>query len=156
MKKNKGFTVVELIASFALTMVIAAFLFEVLIDVKDVFAETTIKTNIQEKMGIISKNIKNVLPPIGSKVIGAGTSWQISNNKNGNLNSGIGLSYDESSVTINNQKFSMPDLVNIDMSKSSITNNCPSDCFLKVHFELTSSNLSKPYIYDVVYYYSKY
>ena len=47
MKKNKGFTVVELIASFALTMVIAAFLFEVLIDVKDVFAETNIKTNIQ-------------------------------------------------------------------------------------------------------------
>lgn len=156
MKNNKGFTVVELIASFALTMVIAAFLFEVLIDVKDVFAETTIKTNIQEKMGIISKNIKNVLPPVGSKVTGGGTSWLISNNKNGILTTNIGLSYDEGSVTINNQKFSMPDLVNIDMNNSSITNYCQSDCFLKVHLELTSTNLSKPYIYDVTYYYSTY
>ena len=39
---NKGFTVVELIASFALTMVITIFLFEVLIEVKHVFADTSI------------------------------------------------------------------------------------------------------------------
>ena len=54
---NKGFTVVELIASFALTMVITVFLFEVLIEVKDIFADTSTKTAIQQKASIISKNI---------------------------------------------------------------------------------------------------
>ena len=62
---NKGFTVVELIASFALTMVIAVFLFEVLIEVKDVFADTNIKTAIKQKSSIIiyekTGNTKNHL-----------------------------------------------------------------------------------------------
>lgn len=156
MKNNKGFTVVELIASFALTMVISAFLFEVLVDVKDIFVETTLKTNIQEKMGIVSKNIKNVLPPVGSKVAGSGTTFSITNNKGGVTNSGIGLSYDNSSVTVGGQTFNMPDTVSINNS-SSISNSCTgTECFLKIHLQLDSPNLTKPYMYDVVYYYSTY
>ena len=63
---KKAFTVVELIASFALTMIISVFLFEVLLDVKDIYVETAVKTSIQQKIGIISKNIKkNLTHPFG-------------------------------------------------------------------------------------------
>ena len=55
---KKGFTVIELMAAFTLTMVISIFLFELLIESKDIFIETSLKTSIQEKMGIISKNIR--------------------------------------------------------------------------------------------------
>lgn len=65
---SKGFTVVELIASFALTMIITVFLFEVLIEVKDTFADTSVKTAIQQQASIISKNIDNSLTPVGSSV----------------------------------------------------------------------------------------
>ena len=37
---NKGFTVVELIAAFSITMIISVFFFEILIEVKDIFLET--------------------------------------------------------------------------------------------------------------------
>ena len=74
---NKGFTVVELIASFALTMVITVFLFEVLIEVKDIFADTSVKTAIQQKFGIISKNIENTLSTVGSSVSCSGSACTI-------------------------------------------------------------------------------
>lgn len=157
---NKGFTVVELIASFALVMVISVFLFEVLIDVKDIYVETTLKTSIQEKMGIISKNIKNVLPPVGSKVSGSGNSYSITNYKDGKETSGIILSYDANDanyVMVANQKFTLPSTVSIDINGSSMSNTCSGvNCYLKLYLVLVSDNLSTPYIYDVVYYYSTY
>lgn len=160
MKSNSGFTVVELIASFALTLLISAFLFEVLIDVKDVFVQTTIKTNIQQKMGIISKNIKNVIPPIGSSLSCTTSSCSITNNKDGVMTSGIGLSFDSTSVSINGQKFKMPQTVSIDTSNSYFTlvqnSSDKNNCYLKVYLVLKSDNLTRDYIYDVVYYYSTY
>ena len=35
---NKGFTVVELLASFTLTMIIVVFLFEIVLELKDVYS----------------------------------------------------------------------------------------------------------------------
>ena len=60
MKNKKGFTVVELIASFTLTMLISVFLFEVLIEAKDVFVETAIKTKVEKTMAVVYKNLKSI------------------------------------------------------------------------------------------------
>ena len=155
MKNNKGFTVVELIASFSLTMIISVFLFEVLIDVKDIFVETTIKTSIQEKMGVISKNIKYNLPPVGSKVTcnDASTCF-LTNNKNGVNESNINVIIQEESVTISNQKFDMPKTVKVDLNRSSLS--VGNNCYLKLNLVLNSPNLSKPYNYSAVFYFSTY
>ena len=144
---NKGFTVVELIASFALTMVIAVLLFEVLIEVKDVFADTNIKTAIQQKSSIISKNIENLLNPN-------------SNNINCNSNQGmctindkiLQIKKNNNQIIINGQNFNMPKSVEI--KDYQITNYCDDkECYLYVEMILDSANIKNEYIYNVTYYY---
>lgn len=143
---NKGFTVVELIASFALTMVITVFLFEVLIEVKDIFADTGTKTAIQQKASIISKNIGNILPSTGSTVSCSGSACTIN---------GKTLKIDQSGkkVIINGQNFLMPDTV--DIKNYSLSNTCNgTNCYLYVQMTLDSGNLKQAYNYDVTYFYS--
>lgn len=143
---NKGFTVVELIASFALTMVITVFLFEVLIEVKDIFADTSTKTAIQQKASIISKNIENILPSMGSTVSCSGSTCNI----NGKT---LSIQQSNNRVVINGQNFDMPDTVSI---KSYSLNNICDDvnCYLYVQMTLDSGNLKNKYNYDVTYYYN--
>lgn len=146
MINNKGFTVVELIASFALTMVITVFLFEVLVEVKDIFADTSTKTAIQQKASIISKNIQNNLPMIGTAVSCSGARCNIN---------GKTLRIDQAGkkIIINGQNFNMPDTVSI--KKYNLNNSCEgSNCYLYVNLILSSGNLRKDYNYDVTYYYS--
>lgn len=146
MINNKGFTVVELIASFALTMVITVFLFEVLIEVKDIFADTSTKTAIQQKASIISKNIQNNLSTVGSTVSCSGASCNIN---------GKTLRVDQAGkkIVINSQNFNMPDTVNI--KNYNLNSSCDgTNCYLYVNLILSSGNLRKDYNYDVTYYYS--
>lgn len=52
---NKGFTVVELLVSFALTMLVMGFLFEVVVSLKSLYNKTEIQTELLNKQGLISK-----------------------------------------------------------------------------------------------------
>lgn len=147
MKNSKGFTVVELIASFALTMIISVFLFEVLIEVKDVFIETSLKTNILEKVGIISKNIRLNLP---KGEISCNNSVKKCTYGGSNI---VDLSSD-TFVTVGSQKFDMPS--NVTIENKTVTSMCMGDdCTLEVKFKLNHPNLSEPYNYKVIYYFSK-
>ncbi len=149
MKKN-GFTVVELVAAFALTMIISIFLFEVLIDVKDIFIETSIKTNIEERLSIISKNIKYNVPEKGiSSVTCDAKSCTITKDGTSKI---ITIENDE--VIIAGQHFKMPEDVTI--KAKTINNKCvDSDCYINVKMTLTNENLSSDYEYNVLYYYTK-
>lgn len=146
MKNNKGFTVIELIASFALTMVITVFLFEVLIEVKDTFADTSVKTAIQQQASIISKNIDNSLTQVGSSVSCSGATCNI----NGKT---LQINQSNNRVTIGGQNFNMPDTVSI--KNYTLNNTCNgTNCYLYVQMTLDSGNLRKDYDFDVTYYYS--
>lgn len=146
MKNNKGFTVIELIASFALTMVITVFLFEVLIEVKDIFADTSVKTAIQQQASIISKNIDNSLTSVGSSVSCSGATCNI----NGKT---LQINQSNNRVTIGGQNFNMPDTVSI--KNYTLNNTCNgTNCYLYVQMTLDSGNLRKDYDFDVTYYYS--
>lgn len=62
MKINKkGFTVVELLASFSLTMIIVVFLFEILIELKDLYSEASVKTEIVQKQSLLVNKIRKTL-----------------------------------------------------------------------------------------------
>jgi len=134
---KKGFTVVELIASFALTMVISVFLFEILIEVKNVFVETSLKSYIVEKVGIISKNIKLSVPRKCTTTSCSGL-----------------MSISSGTITVNGQVFDFPSGVSI--TNGSVSNpTCSSDnCYVTVQFELKHPDLAENYKYKAVYYYS--
>ncbi|MBR3229219.1 MAG: hypothetical protein IKF91_00155 [Bacilli bacterium] len=151
---NKGFTVVELIAAFSVTMVISVFLFELLIEVKDIFIETSLKTNIEEKTAIISKNINNLLNDTSNIV-------NCSSNTNCTIN-GKSISVLQNNdkkqkdyIIIGNQKFAMPkDGDNyVKITGVDFTNDSQLT-YIKISFDLTSDNLAKPYEYNVVFYYN--
>lgn len=141
---NKAFTVVELIASFALTMVITVLLFEILLQVKNIYQTQTIKSAIMEKTGIISKNIRRILPSDGSVIPTCnGTRCTIGT---------ATISTTSSQVIIGNQKFNMPNTVTI--KNTSLTTSCQGeDCFLSFKMTLHSENMEDDYLYSTTYYY---
>ena len=152
---SRGFTVVELIAAFSITMVISVLLFELLIDIKDVYIETVLKTNIAEKTSIISKNIYNLFEEYNT--VSCDSNVCLVNGKN------ISFFHDDNTkekdyVIINNQKFSLPNDGDnyIKISNMELSNYEQFDGgYIKLKFDLISNNLSKPYSYNVVYYYRK-
>lgn len=60
-KNNKGFTVVEMIVSFSVTMVIMVFMFELVLLVKDLYISYGLKTELLTKQAIISEKINSDL-----------------------------------------------------------------------------------------------
>lgn len=57
MKNNKGVTIVELVVSMTLLIVIATFLFQIIISLKEIYNSSGIKTEMLGKQAIISKMI---------------------------------------------------------------------------------------------------
>lgn len=57
--KNKGFTVIELIASFTLTSLIVALLFEVVFMLKNLYTDAGVKAELLTKQAIISEKIND-------------------------------------------------------------------------------------------------
>lgn len=61
MKKNEGFTLVEIIVAFALTMVIVLFLFQLIITIKKIYTNNFVASNLSLKQANISQMINNDL-----------------------------------------------------------------------------------------------
>lgn len=61
MRNNKGFTVVELIVSFALVMVIAYFLFTLLYSLRNLSVDSSLKTELLEKQALMVREIERDL-----------------------------------------------------------------------------------------------
>lgn len=61
MKKNKGFTLVEVIVSFALTMIVVLFLFQLIITLKNTYNNDFITSDLVLKQSSISQMINKDL-----------------------------------------------------------------------------------------------
>src|SRR5574344_1496163 len=57
MNNQKGFTVVEMIVSFALTMVLVVFLLNIIILIKDAYISNGIKNVLMNQQAVITKQI---------------------------------------------------------------------------------------------------
>lgn len=57
MKKNKGFSIVELIVSFTLTMIIVVILFEIIISLKNIYENSVTKSELISKQNILTNYI---------------------------------------------------------------------------------------------------
>ncbi len=66
MQRKNGFTTVELVVSVVLTMTIAAFLFQIILSLKEMYIKVSVKTNLLTKQSLISRNINR---DFNSKVI---------------------------------------------------------------------------------------
>lgn len=65
MKNNKGFSIVELLVSFVLTMVIVVILFEIIISMKDLYVESVTKTELLNKQNLFTDYIYSDIDKYG-------------------------------------------------------------------------------------------
>lgn len=65
MKNNKGFSLVELIVSFTLTMVIVVILFEIIVSMKDLYVSSVTKTELLNKQSIYTDYIYSDIDEYG-------------------------------------------------------------------------------------------
>ena len=66
---KKGFTVIELLASFTLTMIIMVFLFEIVLELKSVYVNSAIKEKILEKNALIATKLTKDFDNFGVKYV---------------------------------------------------------------------------------------
>lgn len=66
---KKGFTVVELIISFSLTMAIAVFLFQIVIALKDLYNENGYRTQLLNKQAVIANQINRKMRDKGIRSV---------------------------------------------------------------------------------------
>lgn len=60
-KWNRGFTVVELVVSFALVMIVAYFLFNMLYSLKNLTVDSTVKTELLQKQALMMRQLEDDL-----------------------------------------------------------------------------------------------
>lgn len=71
MKKNQGFSIIELMVSFALTMIIVVILFEIIISLKNVYENSVTKSTLVSRQNILTDYIYSDLNDSGLASISA-------------------------------------------------------------------------------------
>lgn len=152
MKNNKGFTVVELLASFTLTMIIVVFLFEIVLELKNIYINETIKTESINKNAVVATAIHKLLDsPNLSNVQCSGTCTVTLTTGNKTINIG------SKTVTVGNQKFTYPDKVtlkNIETEVIPYTTSLANYSIVKIRYDVTSADLDRPLKFNYIYTYT--
>ncbi|MBQ9011792.1 MAG: prepilin-type N-terminal cleavage/methylation domain-containing protein [Bacilli bacterium] len=152
MKNNKGFTVVELLAAFTLTMVIVVFLFEIVLELKNVYVDSSLKTSVISKNSVVATTLNNYFKRQDISSVSC-----FSNTCNvGSSNITIG----SNDITIGDQVISMPtEPKPVEISKPIMENGCVSvsskyNCYIKVSYSVDSDYLEKEIPFNYIYTYS--
>ncbi len=148
---NKGFTVVELLASFTLTMIITTLLFEVVLELKNIYVSSELETSIKNENALIAREINSQINNGNIPVECGGSTCTLLDGKQITITS-------NQSVKVGNKNFEMPEgaYINDDYI---ISSNCSDDsslspgeenCYLKVAYTVTSENFSDDVLFNLV------
>ncbi len=156
---NRGFTVVELLASFILTMVIVVFLFEIVLELRNVYINETVRTDVLNKNAIIANDINKMLKSntISNASCSGSTCTITFITDKGTENKTI--SVNSNMVTIGNQKVSFPEKVTISKVNLSVTGpvdtiSSNDNTILKIGYNAQSHDLDKDIEFNYIYTYA--
>ena len=175
---NKGFTVVELLASFTLTMIIMVFLFEIVLQLKEVYITDALRTKIYDKNAIVATTLNDKIESMrkdstidGKKIVcdnkecgiiivdEGGEQTQEIQFMNPPL---IEIGDDNKSIIIGEQKIKYPDKINEINNNFQIIPDCDTDAnsscvdepgvkrYLVINFYVTSDYLDKRIAFNYV------
>lgn len=134
---NKGFTVVELLSTFTLTMIVTLLLFEIVVELKNVYVSSDIETKIKNENALIATAINK---QIYTNNIPNNCETMLCNLQNGQT-----ILVNSSSIKVGNKNFQMPKDVYIE--EINLENKCDSNftiyenCYLKISYKVTSNHL---------------
>lgn len=129
--KNKGFTVVELLATFTLTMIVTMLLFEVVLELKKVYISSDVETLIKNENALVANELNK----------------QIFDKRIPTINATDNI------ITIGNKSFQMPNSARINSLSSN--KNCSSgsvaeNCIFQVSYSVSEPNLKEPIQFNLV------
>ena len=157
---NKGFTVVELLASFTLTMIIVVFLSQIVLELKDVYLSDTIKTKTISQNSLIATALNKKFDE--NTIIRASCSTTNSCEITYSDNSNETVKIENNKVIIGNQTFSMPDNTDIsvdDVKYQFSTGTLGSlemdeNAYIKIAYIVESKYFKKPVKFSYTYSFS--
>ena len=149
---NKGFTVVELLASFILTMIIVVFLFEIVLELRNLYLNESVRTVSINENALVVNAIHNNLD---DKIITGGscTSTRCTiTHTEGSLT----VSVSGNTVTVGSQKFEYPekaDLQSVSLTKVGPVNTGTAgiNAYFKISYIVRSADLNDDIIFNYVY-----
>ncbi len=144
---NKGFTVVELLASFTLTMIIMVFLFEIVLQLKDIYVTGALKTKIYDKNAIVAATLNDKLANINS------ASCSIDTCAINGTPDYIKVDKTNKYIKIGDQTIKYPnniDELEADFSVESFDNNSVNTSFVKIKYYVKSGYLNKMITFNFV------
>lgn len=130
---NKGFTVVELLASFSLMMVVTIFLFEVVMELKNIYVSSSLETTVKNENALIARAINEQLADGVQVSDCSGTTCKLTN---GNIE----IDPASNIIIVGNRTFTMPNDTSIS-AENPFENSCSNgSCFLAIHYNVVSSD----------------
>ena len=156
---NKAFTVVELLASFTLTMIIVVFLFEIVLELKDVYTSDAIKTKVLSQNALIATTLNQKLDDESKPI---STISCINSQCNVLYLNGFEeeIIIEGNKVKIGNQTFSMPENTEIKLEdenyqfKSGMISSSIDNAYIKIAYIVNSDYLKKPIKFSYIYTYT--
>lgn len=137
--KNKGFTIVELLVSFVLSMIIVIILFELIINLKELYLTSGLKTELLNKQNIITNKIytdlnKKKVKMISSCGIECVTfTFSDGNAKNLSVDSNNGIvTYDNYTIRLSNNSY----FSKISISEVGITSSSGKDRIFSINIPI--------------------
>lgn len=165
MKNNRGFTVIELLTSFTLTMVIVVFLFEILIQLKDLYYEAEVKTEVLYNKSMLIEKIRNDLDEKELINVNCGDNtcdFTFANNTTSSLT----INKNENIIIYGDKKIKFPteiNFTNYEITSCDMENGKPKNdigllegtiaknCYFTIKIDIESKKLSDEYDINVVY-----
>ena len=144
---NKGFTMIELLASFVLTMVIVVFLFEVVLSLKDVYVNQTTKTEIISKNAVIATSLNKSLSN-SSNISCGSTSCSIDETS---------VIIEADKIVIGSQKIIYPNGISIDLDSidlkvvKEIYTSENDNSYIKISYKILGGNYTDDILFNYVY-----
>lgn len=130
---NKGFTVVELLASFSLMMVVTIFLFEVVMELKNIYVSSSLETTVKNENALIARAINEQLADGVQVKNYDGTTCHLTNGD-------IKIDPANNIIIVGNRTFKMPNDTSIS-AENPFENSCSNgSCFLAIHYNVVSSD----------------
>lgn len=148
---NKGFTVVELLATFTLTMIITTLLFAVVLELKDIYVSSELETSIKNENALVAREISQQIDGGNLPVDCDGSLCTLKDGQQITV-----LSNRE--VKVGNKVFEMPNDTYIN-DDHIITSTCTNDaslplgtenCYVKIAYTVTSEDFSDDILFNLV------
>lgn len=143
---KKGFTIVELIVSFSLTMIVAVFLFQIIIILRNLYNNNAVKTELLNKQFVISDKLNTAIKSKGIYTINKCGSHCLNFIYTDGTGEQLLIDYNDNSFTFGEYKTKLPENsyfknVSVNVVYSPVFDESKNNAILYIDIPIYNDNL---------------